>query len=181
MILEAKVVSVQAWNKLYKKEIFDTIRYPEGVITEDAAVILSVLEKTEKVVIDTQQKYYYFHRENSISSSGFGEKDLDTINVWKENEIWIKERYPKLLPVAHTRTCWAHFIVLDKIVISNSECSYKGTKEIVRFLRDNYLFILKNQYFTRNRKIAATALKINLNLYKKLSILEEEKHKSKHS
>ncbi|EGP5346702.1 glycosyltransferase family 2 protein, partial [Enterococcus faecium] len=39
----------------------------------------------------------------------------------------------------------------------------------------------KNQYFTRNRKIAATALKINLNLYKKLSILEEEKHKSKHS
>ncbi|EOS8043420.1 glycosyltransferase, partial [Enterococcus faecium] len=135
MILEAKVVSVQAWNKLYKKEIFDTIRYPEGVITEDAAVILPVLDKTEKVVIDTQQKYYYFHRENSITSSRFGEKDLDTINVWKENEIWIKERHPELSSVAHTRTCWAHFIVLDKIVISNRERNYKGTKEILNFLR----------------------------------------------
>lgn len=181
MILEAKVVSVQAWNKLYKKEIFDTIRYPEGVITEDAAVILPVLDKTEKVVIDTQQKYYYFHRENSITSSRFGEKDLDTINVWKENEIWIKERHPELSSVAHTRTCWAHFIVLDKIVISNRERNYKGTKEILNFLRSNYFFILKNQYFTRNRKIAATVLQLNVRFYKKLAILEDEKYKSKNS
>ncbi|EGP5645524.1 glycosyl transferase family 2 [Enterococcus faecium] len=181
MILEAKVVSVQAWNKLYKKEIFDTIRYPEGVITEDAAVILPVLDKTEKVVIDTQQKYYYFHRENSITSSRFGEKDLDTINVWKENEIWIKERHPELSSVAHTRTCWAHFIVLDKIVISNRERNYKGTKEILNFLRSNYFFILKNQYFTRNRKIAATVLQLNVRLYKKLAVLEDEKYKSKNS
>ncbi len=70
--------------------------------------------------------------------------------------------------MAHTRTCWAHFIVLDKIVISNTENSYKGTKEIVRFLRDNYMFILRNPYFTRNRKIAATALQMNVNLYKNL-------------
>ncbi|ELB11855.1 glycosyltransferase [Enterococcus faecium] len=181
MILEAKVVSVQAWNKLYKKEIFDTIRYPEGVITEDAAVILPVLDKTEKVVIDNQQKYYYFHRENSITSSRFGEKDLDTINVWKENEIWIKERHPELSSVAHTRTCWAHFIVLDKIVISNRERNYKGTKEILNFLRSNYFFILKNQYFTRNRKIAATVLQLHVRLYKKLAILEDEKYKSKNS
>ncbi|EGO8248310.1 glycosyltransferase, partial [Enterococcus faecalis] len=107
MILEAKVVSVHAVNKLYKKEIFEDIRYPVGMITEDGAVILSILEHTEKIVIDTQQKYYYFHRANSISSNLFSKKDLDTINVWKENEKYILDQYPELSNVVHTRVCWA--------------------------------------------------------------------------
>ncbi len=42
------------------------------MITEDGAVILSILEHTEKIVIDTQQKnIIIFHRANSISSNLF--------------------------------------------------------------------------------------------------------------
>lgn len=181
LVLEAQLISVHAVNKLYKADIFQSIRYPEGMITEDAAVILAILDQTKKVVIDTAQKYYYYHRDNSISSNRFSVKDLDTINVWKTNEEWIATRYPELNLVAHTRVCWAHFIVLDKILVSNEERNFSGTKEIVRYLRENYIFTMKNPYFTRNRKIAATLLKINRQLYKRVAILEEEKHKSKNS
>lgn len=180
-VLEAKIVSVHACNKLFSRELFSAIRYPKGVITEDAAVILPLLDECSSVVIDTRQKYYYFHREGSISSSGFSIKDLDTIDVWMNNEQWIFDRYPQLIDVAHTRTCWANFIVLDKIVGSDLENEFKGTKEIVQFLRKNFKFILKNKYFTRNRKIAAIVLRINLRFYKLLSKLENQNLKKKNS
>ncbi|MDV4769588.1 glycosyltransferase, partial [Enterococcus faecium] len=44
IVLEAQSFSVHAVNKLYKKELFNKIRYPENIITEDAAVILDILE-----------------------------------------------------------------------------------------------------------------------------------------
>ena len=37
VILEAKIVSVHAVNKLYKKELFTHVRYPVGKITEDCS------------------------------------------------------------------------------------------------------------------------------------------------
>ncbi|WP_086313933.1 hypothetical protein A5821_001482 [Enterococcus sp. 7F3_DIV0205] len=180
LILEAKIVSVHAVNKLYKKNIFDQIRYPVGMITEDAAVILSILENTKKVVIDTQQKYYYYHRANSISSNRFSKKDLDTIQVWKENESYIEKHYPELAYVAHTRVCWAYFTVLDKMMNSKiADEDKQKQKEIVSFLRDNFSFVIKNIYFTRNRKISMVALRIAVPLYRKISLLEENHRKTK--
>ncbi|MGG5358109.1 MULTISPECIES: glycosyltransferase family 2 protein [unclassified Enterococcus] len=182
MVLEAKLISVHPVNKLYKRKVFDNVRYPEGKITEDGAVMFHLLENVETVVADLEPKYYYYHRSNSITTSPFAEKDLDTIEAWKQNEEYIQKSYPEYKEIAHTRVCWAHFIVLDKILISGTEKQHKAvTKQIVRFLRKNYLFIVRDPYFTRNRKIAATVLRLNVSLYKKLAILEDEKYKSKNS
>lgn len=181
MILEAKIISVHPVNKLYKRELFDNVSYPVGKITEDGAAMFYLLEHVNKVVADMQPKYYYYHRKNSITTSPYSEKDLDTIEAWVENEKYIEKKYPEYLDIAHTRVCWAYFIVLDKILISNAEKDCPLTDEIIIFLRNNYSFILKNNYFTRNRKIAVTLLKLNVNWYKKLAVLEDEKYKSKNS
>ncbi|AUJ66352.1 MULTISPECIES: glycosyltransferase family 2 protein [Enterococcus] len=181
MILEAKVISVHPVNKLYKKELFNHIRYPIEKITEDGAVMFHLLENVEKVVVDMTPKYYYYHRMNSITTSPYSEKDLSTIEAWEMNEKYIATNYPEYSDIAHTRVCWAYFIVLDKIMISHAEKKSTVTKQIVDFLRKNYTFILRSPYFTRNRKIAATVLQLNVRLYKKLAILEDEKYKSKNS
>lgn len=171
---EGKLSTISATNKLYKREIFDHVRYPVGMITEDAAVILDVLEETSKVVIDTSQKYYYYHRENSISSNHFSLKDLDMIKAWEDNESRVLKKYPELIYVAHTRVCWAYFTVLDKMMNSSDLGieDKKKQKEIIRFLRKNFTFVLKNQYFTKPRKISMIALSINPYFYKLLSRLE---------
>ncbi|HFD0541416.1 TPA: glycosyltransferase family 2 protein, partial [Enterococcus faecium] len=101
--------------------------------------------------------------------------------AWEMNEKYIATNYPEYSDIAHTRVCWAYFIVLDKIMISHAEKKSTVTKQIVDFLRKNYTFILRSPYFTRNRKIAATVLQLNVRLYKKLAILEDEKYKSKNS
>lgn len=180
IILEAKIVSVNAYNKLYKREIFENVRYPVGMITEDAAVILKVLENTEKIVIDTKQKYYYFHRENSITSNQYSKRDLQTIQIWQANETHVLEKYPELAYVAHTRVCWAHFIVLDKLMNSeDNEENKREKQEIIKFLKQNFSFVMKNKYFTKPRKIAAMALSIHPFFYKQLSRLENQIIKKK--
>ena len=40
-----------AWDKLYKKNLFENIRYPVGQNYEDIFVILEIFEKTKKVLI----------------------------------------------------------------------------------------------------------------------------------
>ncbi|MFD2306498.1 glycosyltransferase family 2 protein [Enterococcus termitis] len=170
---EGKLSTISATNKLYKKEIFDYVRYPVGMITEDAAVILDVLEQTKKVVIDTSQKYCYYHRENSISSNHFTRKDLDMIKAWEDNEARVLEKYPDLVCIAHTRVCWAYFTVLDKMMNSPLTTEDQKTqKEIIKFLCKNFTFVLKNQYFTKSRKLAMIALRIHPYFYKLLSRLE---------
>ena len=173
IMFEAKLSTISATNKLYKREIFTHVRYPVGRLTEDAAVILDVLEETKKVVIDTSQKYCYFHRENSISSNHFAPNDLDMIKAWEENEVRVLAKYPELVEVAHTRVCWAYFTVLDKMMNSPLKKEDQETqKKIIKFLRHNFTFVLKNQYFTKSRKIAMVALKIHPSLYKLLSRFE---------
>ncbi|MDT2827539.1 glycosyltransferase [Enterococcus viikkiensis] len=180
LILEAKIVSVHPVNKLYKKRLFEGVIYPDGSITEDAAVMFHLLENADVIVIDTTQKYYYYHRENSITTKPFSSLDLKTIEVWQDNEIYIKEKYPQYYSIAHTRVCWANLIVLDKLLMSDSNYLTER-KKIICFLRNNFSFIMKNDYFTRNRKISMMLLQINVNLYKIASHYEYSKNKTRNS
>lgn len=179
MILEAKVISVHPINKLYKRELFKNITYPDGKITEDGAVMFLLLENVTKVVADMKPKYYYYHRSNSITTSPYSEKDLDTIEAWVENEKYINTNYPNYSSIAHTRVCWAYFVVLDKIMASEKEVPKSVKKEIIYFLKNNLLFILKNEYFTKARKISMIALMIHPNVYRYLSLLESRVKKTK--
>ncbi|MFY1067092.1 glycosyltransferase family 2 protein [Enterococcus sp. AD013-P3] len=173
-ILEAKIVSVHAVNKLYDSRLFSQIRYPEGIITEDAAVILDILNLTNRVVIDTQPSYFYYHRDESISSKAFSSRDMDTIKVWSENETWLNVNYPDLSELAHTRVCWAYFIVLDKIMLTKNYTRVEYLPQIVSYLRRNFKFIIENKVFLKQRKIAMIFLMMNVRFYKILSLTHEK-------
>lgn len=60
------LITVVAWNKLYKRELFDEIMYPKGRIIEDSAVIHYLLSKAHRVVYSNLELYYYYQRHDSI-------------------------------------------------------------------------------------------------------------------
>ena len=57
-----------AWNKMYRKSLFDDIDYPEGIICEDKATTYKLIMKSKKVVYRDLPLYHYRIRENSISN-----------------------------------------------------------------------------------------------------------------
>ena len=61
------LLTVVAWNKLYKRKLFADIRYPKGKIHEDEFLIHQILHLCERTVYISQELYYYVKREGSIT------------------------------------------------------------------------------------------------------------------
>ena len=60
---------VPAWNKLYKKEIWTSLRFPKGKVHEDEFVIHKVLDKCERISIIPNKLLYYVQRSGSIMNN----------------------------------------------------------------------------------------------------------------
>lgn len=61
---------VIAWNKIYRRNIFDQLRYPEGQLHEDEAIAHRVLGTCNRIVGISEPLYYYRQRTDSIIGSG---------------------------------------------------------------------------------------------------------------
>lgn len=61
------LLTVVAWNKLYKRKLFADIRYPKGKIHEDEFLTHQILHLCERTVYISQELYYYVKREESIT------------------------------------------------------------------------------------------------------------------
>ena len=58
---------VVQWNKLYRKKIFDNLRYPSGKIHEDEFVIHKELSVADKVAVTDKKLHLYYQHEESIT------------------------------------------------------------------------------------------------------------------
>lgn len=96
-VLYLETIDVSACDKLYKRELFKEIRYPEGKISEDAAVIFEILEASNGVVHVGKPFYHYVFRNNSITKSKYSEKKYDVINNLKKTQIFIENNHPELV------------------------------------------------------------------------------------
>lgn len=167
--LQSRLYSVNPVNKLFKRELFDKLRYPEGKISEDAFLIPVVISKAGKVVDDSKPMYYYLRRENSITTSNFSDRDWDVVEAYKNHLDMVSEKFPNLKKVAKFRYLWAYTYVIDKIMLSeNSENYLEDFKKAFNFIKKNILQIIFNPYFSLKRKIAVMVLLINKKIYKKM-------------
>lgn len=177
VIFEGNIISVHAVNKLYRRPIFTKLRYPVGKYHEDSFVILDVLEQCQKIVVDSQQKYFYYHREGSINTEHFSSSQFDFIEAWVKNGERLASMYPQLADVGRQRICFANFMVLDKLIRGQAEQEYAETKKIVHYLRSNFGFIMRNPIFTKQRKISMMLLMLSLRLYR-IPVMIQKKHNS---
>ena len=168
MVMEAKVLSVTAVNKLYKKSLFSDLKFNIGKIAEDAFIMIKLLDKCNIVVATNEKKYYYVHRENSITTQKFSTKFLNVIEAYEQNKEIILEKYPELKEVAQMRMNWAYFYVLDRLLLDKDYTDKKLENKLISYLKDHSKSILTDSLFTKGRKIGFVALLLNRNLYRKI-------------
>lgn len=91
---------VVAWNKLYKRELFERIRYPEGRIHEDEATTYRLFDLAKKCVCVDNALYGYFVGSGgtSITRNGFHLKKLDWRKANLERiDYFLKKDYKELI------------------------------------------------------------------------------------
>ena len=168
MVMEAKILSVTAVNKLYKKSLFSELKFEIGKIAEDAFIMIKLLDKCNKIVATNEKKYYYVHRENSITTQKFSLKFLNVIEAYEQNKEIIIKKYPELKEVAQMRMNWAYFYVLDRLLLDKEYNDKKLENKLISYLKDHSKGILTDSLFTKGRKIGFVALLLNRNLYRKI-------------
>ena len=94
-----------AWNKLYRRALFETIRYPDGHVYEEVATTHKLIYKATRIVRIPYYLYYYRYRRGSIINSPIGVDDLLNMSIKRYEDLrehgYPKEKaYPQLLDAA---------------------------------------------------------------------------------
>jgi len=71
LILRDDAIYNYPWNKIYKRSLFENIRYPLGLLHEDDAVTYQLIAKAKKIYVSDAILYNYLIRKDSISGVWF--------------------------------------------------------------------------------------------------------------
>ena len=112
-----------AWDKLYKRSIFDNIEYPVGIINEDEAIVLKQLDRCSRVCYTNEVFYNYVHRAgvSSITQENFSKKKLVVVDICKKNLDFIKKYYPDLVEYAEYKYFLRLMWCLNHMAVSKQD------------------------------------------------------------
>lgn len=148
---------VVPWSKIYRKELFDDIRFPEGRINEDVAVLWKIISKCERIYALDRKIYNWRINPNSITRSRFGYKNLFLAETLLEETEYIRTAdisdEVKYLTLNNAFSCSmdilmkAYLYLEDSIQIHEADQIYLKYKSIARELRKNVGYGNKNSFF----------------------------------
>ncbi|MBO4894986.1 MAG: glycosyltransferase [Clostridia bacterium] len=130
------------WNKLYKKNIFSSLRFPEGKICEDNYIIHEVFDNAETIVSVKEILYYYFYRADSITYSPPTVKDLDSIEAFYNRIVFFEKNGYAEFAEKTRNLCLNEYIYLRKNINfteeNNKDCSKEYLKRIDQMAKSVY-------------------------------------------
>lgn len=129
-----------AWNKLYKKCIFDRIRYPIGKLHEDDFVSFLIYDECQSVAFVSDVLYHYTQRSKSIMKS-YNIHHIDSAEAALNRiDFALKTKRFFLIPKAED-------LALNTIFHSFTKALAKKEKE--------YALCLQKRYFITYRHITS--------------------------
>ncbi len=106
------------WNKLYKKELFEGLKFPEGKGIDDEYLIYKVIYRAEKIAECDNNLYYYYMSCNSQMRSAPTLKRIDSVEAIEGqldffNSIKQKKLYNMLLYRYYSNVVGAYYFVKE--------------------------------------------------------------------
>lgn len=147
-------------NKLYRKFLFDDLRFPKGRINEDEAIIVSLLYKCNAVAYVNKSMYFYLQRKDSIIGSLMHVNNVSRFTFYRERDSIFEEKQDTELMllnanmvinmVYHEYAQYHKVINHEMLMNSKKEATYYlrkyrnklKKKEIIKVLIVNYCPIL---------------------------------------
>ena len=97
LLIEEKM-SFNACNKLFKRELFSGVRFPEGHVYEDAFPCVKLFDKAERVVLVDESLYNYWRRTGSITASVNMDMIGDCLLAHNSVSEFIRHKWSDIIP-----------------------------------------------------------------------------------
>lgn len=166
LMLERYFPSV-VWGKMYKKELFQEIRFNENTkIAEDLEIIFKLIKKSKKANINTHKYlYHYTIRNESVMSGKYNEDFEKEIQITQKILNEVENVYPNILDDAIQRYVRINLINVIRILKTKD---IKNKEDKIQKVRKNikpYIFkFLTKKLVRRNDKIKLILFTISPNL-----------------
>ncbi len=144
------------WSKIYRRSLFEGLRFTEGTAFEDDEIVPQLIEKSKKTVFFESPLYCYIKRENSIITAPKQKNIMALTHHLDERSKRFKKLDKKLYEMS-----LSHFYHYLKIKMC--EKCFLGTpvqKQAADLLKEYYsaFFRISNKY----DKIALTFVKLGM-------------------
>ena len=152
---------------MYKKKLFESLRFEEGRLHEDEFIAHRILGKAQKVNYIDLKLYYYVQRNNSIMQSQFKVNRLDCLDALydrikycdENNLIYLKGRTIKIY------VDMFFYYYKEIVKVFNNKFILAKLKEKVRKI---FLICIKSRHVRIKEKLLVLIFIINSKLYEKI-------------
>lgn len=118
-LMKNYLITNSVWDKLYRADIFKTLRMKNGVLYEDAQIQPYCIHQAQRICYTSQPMYYYYQSPQSILRGNFSTRHYDVVRASEERLAFIKEHYPQILPDAQA----AHIIICIELIYKSNGIS----------------------------------------------------------
>lgn len=158
-----------AWDKLYHRSLWETERYPLGMICEDVPVTYRLALAAGEVVLCEKPFVNYFHRPGSITTSAVSDKNFHFAEHTQKIYPYIRDHHPAIADHARYQRVksLSHMLLLLDSADGDTRKKYTWRYDTLRGqLAEHKGFILRCPWFGKKEKI--TDLLLILGLYRTL-------------
>lgn len=153
---DQSLYSVASPTKLFKRNIFENIRYPEGQLNEDMGIILLLIHKAKQIGIADFTSYYYRVNDDSITNLSFSKKRMDLIKMTRLMQSQIADYFPKHEDEGKILMFSRAFELYAIANATTKKDEFYSDKEILRTLiKENRRAVLKNGYARKKAVISS--------------------------
>lgn len=160
-----RVKFIVAWNKLYKKDIFNNLRYEEGKIHEDELIIHKILFKAKRVTYNSNEMYYYLQRYGSIMQKEYSISNLSYINALEDRMKLFNENGLNNLQKNAEYEYLTNFFKYYFLIKENHNYDLKIFKNKFKSILK---IIIKEKRYTLKEKVSWLIFCLNENIYRRI-------------
>ena len=136
-----------ACTRLYKREIFDDLKFKKGILYEDLYLTPSLVLKTKKIGFLEEGLYYYLQRDGSImKQKEFNPKLLDIFYVLDYNYKNLKDEYFAEIEYMYI----THLLRTATLRFLNYADTQKYLEKIVETIKLRFPHWRKNKYLKKS-------------------------------
>ncbi len=147
------------WPKVYRRELFDGLRFPETRIYEDDGITVPLLWKCDRIVYTNRKCYYYYLSDNSIMRAAFAKKRFDMLTVFALRQSFYREHGERELEERNAVDWFIHLYRLRCDMILDRWPERKAYLPMLAEQERELSWVKNSRFYTPRLKVKRFVLK----------------------
>lgn len=158
-----RLFDMGAWSKLYRKNLFEGIFFPEGRLSEDFFVMPQLFSKAGKVAFVTDALYNYYQRENSITKSKKINHDFEDAAF--EQMKFLDKYHSEVSNVGHVAYASSVLTVFDSYLKNGVKCPMQYVRHAKKIISMNFRYIENSTYLSTLKRVQFRVFMFSKHIY----------------